>query len=122
MGPCRPAVIQTLDDDAIVERLVEVRGIGRWTVEMLLIFQLGRPDVLPVDDFGVRNGFRIAYSGGDADAQRAVTIWGTLETLSYRRSLVSLARSGASETRAADRAGRKDSCKASIKWPLRSSG
>jgi len=55
------AVIRRLDDDAIVERLVAVRGIGRWTVEMLLIFQLGRPDVLPVDDFGVRNGFRIAY-------------------------------------------------------------
>ena len=53
--------IKALDDDAIVERLVEVRGIGRWTVEMLLIFQLGRPDVLPVDDFGVRNGFRMAY-------------------------------------------------------------
>jgi len=55
------AVIQRLDDDAIVERLIAVRGVGRWTVEMLLIFQLGRPDVLPVDDFGVRNGFRIAY-------------------------------------------------------------
>lgn len=54
-------VIRSLDDDAIVERLIAVRGIGRWTVEMLLIFQLGRPDVLPVDDFGVRNGFRIAY-------------------------------------------------------------
>jgi len=54
-------VIRNLDDDAIVERLVAVRGIGRWTVEMLLIFQLGRPDVLPVDDFAVRNGFRIAY-------------------------------------------------------------
>ncbi|MCC6140253.1 MAG: DNA-3-methyladenine glycosylase 2 family protein [Nitrospira sp.] len=53
--------IKSLDDDAIVERLIEVRGIGRWTVEMLLIFQLGRPDVLPVDDFGVRNGFRLAY-------------------------------------------------------------
>ena len=53
--------IKRLDDDAIVERLVAVRGIGRWTVEMLLIFQLGRPDILPVDDFGVRNGFRIAY-------------------------------------------------------------
>jgi DNA-3-methyladenine glycosylase II len=47
-----------LHDDEIVERLTEVRGIGRWTVEMLLIFQLGRADVLPVDDFGVRNGFR----------------------------------------------------------------
>lgn len=54
-------VIQKLGDDEIVERLITVRGIGRWTVEMLLIFQLGRPDVLPVDDFGVRNGFRIAY-------------------------------------------------------------
>jgi len=53
--------IKALDDNAIIERLVEVRGIGRWTVEMLLIFQLGRPDVLPVDDFGVRNGFRVAY-------------------------------------------------------------
>ncbi len=54
-------VIRRLDDEAIIERLVEVRGIGRWTVEMLLIFQLGRPDVLPVDDYGVRNGFRVAY-------------------------------------------------------------
>jgi len=50
-----------LSDDEIVERLTEVRGVGRWTVEMLLIFQLGRPDVLPADDFGVRNGFRRAY-------------------------------------------------------------
>jgi DNA-3-methyladenine glycosylase II len=53
--------IRQLNDEAIVERLVAVRGIGRWTAEMLLIFQLGRPDVLPIDDFGVRNGFRIAY-------------------------------------------------------------
>ena len=45
----------------IIERLTQVRGIGRWTVEMLLMFQLGRPDVLPVDDFGVRSGFRAAY-------------------------------------------------------------
>ena len=55
------AIVRKLDDEAIVERLIAVRGIGRWTVEMLLIFHLGRPDVLPVDDFGVRNGFRIAY-------------------------------------------------------------
>lgn len=54
-------MIRQLTDEAIIERLMEVRGIGRWTVEMLLIFQLGRPDVLPVDDFGLRNGFRIAY-------------------------------------------------------------
>jgi DNA-3-methyladenine glycosylase II len=53
--------IVTLSDAEIIGRLTEVRGVGRWTVEMLLIFQLGRTDVLPVDDFGVRNGFRIAY-------------------------------------------------------------
>ncbi|MBL9128973.1 MAG: DNA-3-methyladenine glycosylase 2 family protein [Verrucomicrobiales bacterium] len=53
--------IARLPDEAIVERLTEVRGVGRWTVEMLLMFQLGRPDVLPIDDFGVRNGFRLAY-------------------------------------------------------------
>ncbi len=53
--------IAKLSDDEIIARLTEVRSVGRWTVEMLLIFQLGRPDVLPADDFGVRNGFRIAY-------------------------------------------------------------
>ncbi|HEX5398417.1 MAG TPA: DNA-3-methyladenine glycosylase 2 family protein [Verrucomicrobiae bacterium] len=53
--------IAKLSDDEIIARLTEVRGVGRWTVEMLLIFQLGRPDVLPVDDFGVRSGFRVAY-------------------------------------------------------------
>ena len=50
-----------MPDEEIIERLVQVRGVGRWTVEMLLIFKLGRPDVLPADDFGVRNGFRIAF-------------------------------------------------------------
>ena len=50
-----------LPDDEIIARLTEVRGVGRWTVEMLLIFQLGRPDVLPVGDFGVRTGYRVAY-------------------------------------------------------------
>ena len=54
-------VIRKLDDDAIVARLTQVRGVGRWTAEMLLIFQLGRPDVLPADDFSVREGFRVAY-------------------------------------------------------------
>ena len=53
--------IKRLSDDEIIARLIDVRGVGRWTVEMLLIFQLGRPDVLPADDFGVRTGFRIAY-------------------------------------------------------------
>lgn len=51
------AVLHTLDDDEIVARLSGIRGIGRWTVEMLLIFRLGRPDVLPIHDYGVRKGF-----------------------------------------------------------------
>lgn len=46
----------TMADDEIVAHLVPVRGIGRWTVEMMLMFNLGRPDVLPVDDLGVRKG------------------------------------------------------------------
>jgi len=53
--------ISRLTDEEILLRLTECRGVGRWTGEMLLIFQLGRPDVLPVDDFGVRQGFMHAY-------------------------------------------------------------
>ncbi len=48
-----------LEDAALIERLVTIRGVGRWTVEMFLISTLGRPDVLPVDDFGVREGWRL---------------------------------------------------------------
>ncbi len=50
---------QHMDDEAIIERLVAVRGIGRWTVEMLLIFTLGRPDVLALDDLGLRKGAQV---------------------------------------------------------------
>jgi len=50
-----------LTDEILIERLTELHGVGQWTVEMLLIFTLGRPDVLPVDDFGVREGFKITY-------------------------------------------------------------
>ena len=46
-----------MTDEEIIERLIQVRGIGRWTVEMLLLFELGRPDVWPVHDYGVRKGF-----------------------------------------------------------------
>jgi DNA-3-methyladenine glycosylase II len=53
--------IARMSDEEIIQRLTTVRGVGRWTVEMLLIFKLGRPDVLPADDFGVRNGLRIAF-------------------------------------------------------------
>ncbi|QXH35140.1 DNA-3-methyladenine glycosylase family protein [Pseudomonas muyukensis] len=47
-----------LEDEALIERLVALRGVGRWTVEMLLIYSLERSDILPVDDFGVREGYR----------------------------------------------------------------
>src|SRR5437762_11612067 len=49
--------IARMSDEEIILHLTEVRGIGRWTVEMLLLFDLGRPDVWPVDDYGVRKGF-----------------------------------------------------------------
>lgn len=51
-------VAARLSNEALIERLTGIRGVGRWTVEMLLMFTLGRPDVLPVDDFGVREGYR----------------------------------------------------------------
>ncbi len=57
------ARIRRMTDDDIVEHLTQVRGIGRWTVEMLLIFRLGRPDVLPVADYGVRKGFALTFLG-----------------------------------------------------------
>ena len=53
------AEAEGMADDALIARLVTLRGVGRWTVEMLLISTLGRPDVLPVDDFGVREGWRL---------------------------------------------------------------
>ncbi|MEA2700018.1 MAG: methylated-DNA-[protein]-cysteine S-methyltransferase [Myxococcales bacterium] len=53
--------IHEMEDEAIIESLTTVRGIGRWTAEMLLMFRLGRPDVLPADDYGVRKGFALAF-------------------------------------------------------------
>jgi DNA-3-methyladenine glycosylase II len=58
--PTHKAILKMSDAD-IVERLTEVRGIGPWTVEMLLIFRLGRPDVLPVTDYGVRKGYALTF-------------------------------------------------------------
>ena len=52
---------EKLSDEELVERLVSVRGIGAWTVEMFLIFRLGRPDVLPIHDLGVKKGWAVAY-------------------------------------------------------------
>ncbi len=53
--------IRKLSDAEILERLTTIRGVGPWTVEMLLMFRLGRPDVLPVTDYGVRKGFALTY-------------------------------------------------------------
>ncbi len=50
-----------LDDDAVIERLTAVKGVGEWTAHMFLMFELGRPDVLPVGDLGVRKGMQAAY-------------------------------------------------------------
>ncbi|MGI4854737.1 MAG: DNA-3-methyladenine glycosylase family protein [Janthinobacterium lividum] len=55
------ARIRRMSDEAIIEHLTQVRGVGRWTVEMMLIFRLGRPDVLPTSDYGVRKGFALTF-------------------------------------------------------------
>jgi 3-methyladenine DNA glycosylase/8-oxoguanine DNA glycosylase len=52
---------EAMDDEAVITRVCEVKGIGRWTAEMFLMFSLGRPDILPVDDLGVKNGMRLTY-------------------------------------------------------------
>jgi DNA-3-methyladenine glycosylase II len=61
-----------LPDDALIDRLTSLRGVGRWTVEMLLIFTLGRPDVLPVDDYGVREGYRVLHGLDEQPKPRAL--------------------------------------------------
>lgn len=70
------AELAPLGDLEIIERLSSVRGIGRWTVEMMLMFQLERRDVLPVDDFGIRNGFRLAYGLRGMPTPRALAQFG----------------------------------------------
>jgi DNA-3-methyladenine glycosylase II len=66
------ARIRRMEDEEIVERLTTVRGIGRWTVEMLLIFRLGRPDILPVSDLGVRKGFALMFRRGKLPEPRVM--------------------------------------------------
>jgi DNA-3-methyladenine glycosylase II len=70
------ARMRRMTDDEIVERLTQVRGIGRWTVEMLLMFRLGRPDVLPVGDFAVRKGFALAYGLEESPKPKELTEYG----------------------------------------------
>jgi 3-methyladenine DNA glycosylase/8-oxoguanine DNA glycosylase len=65
-----------MPDETIIERLSEVRGIGRWSAEMLLMFCLGRPDVLPVGDYGVRKGFTIAFNRSDMPSPKELAAYG----------------------------------------------
>ena len=64
--------VDSLTDDDLVARLIQVRGIGRWTAEMFLMFQLGRLDVWPVDDYGVRKGWALAHKLKEPPAPRAL--------------------------------------------------
>jgi DNA-3-methyladenine glycosylase II len=70
------ARMRRMTDEEIVERLTQVRGIGRWTVEMLLMFRLGRADVLPVGDFAVRKGFALAYKLAESPKPKDLTEYG----------------------------------------------
>ncbi len=77
-----------LDDEEIVARLVAVRGIGRWTAQMFLLFELQRPDVWPIDDLGVRAGYGVIYRL--PDVIRARDLAGAGERFRPYRSLVAL--------------------------------
>jgi len=70
---------QTMDDEAIIAELIAIRGIGRWTAEMFLIFHLMRPNVLPLDDVGLINGISQSYFSGEAvsrsDAREVAAAW-----------------------------------------------
>lgn len=70
------AQLDRMADEELIERLVQVRGIGRWTVEMLLMFRLGRPDILPVDDLGVRKGAQIVHGMAEMPTPRALREFG----------------------------------------------
>lgn len=72
------ARIDRMGEDELIERLTAVRGIGRWTVEMLLMFRLGRPDILPVDDLGVRKGTQIVEGWPEPPTPRALREFGEL--------------------------------------------
>jgi len=70
------AEIHRLENEEIVERLTQVRGVGRWTAEMFLMSRLGRPDVLPVDDFGIRKGFAVAFKKREMPAPKVLEKYG----------------------------------------------
>ncbi len=71
-GRIRPERWAAMDDEAVIAELVDVRGIGRWTAEMFLIFNLLRPDVFPVDDIGLQRAVANHYLGGEKPARQAL--------------------------------------------------
>jgi DNA-3-methyladenine glycosylase II len=84
-GRLKDKELDKLSDEEVVERVVQVKGIGRWTAEMFLMFQLRRPDILPVDDLGVRNAFKRMY--GLEDVPGAETMRELAEAWRPYRSL-----------------------------------
>lgn len=73
--PTKRAIVK-MDDEEIIARLTQIRGVGRWTVEMLLIFNLGRPDILPITDYGVRKGFALTYGQIDLPHPKELGAYG----------------------------------------------
>ncbi len=67
---------QKMSDQELVDRLISVRGVGAWTVEMFLIFRLGRPDVLPIHDYGVQKGFALTYGKKEIPKPRELAQFG----------------------------------------------
>jgi DNA-3-methyladenine glycosylase II len=94
----KPAQLARMPDQDLIDHLVQVRGIGRWTVEMLLMFRLGRPDVLPVHDLGIRKGAQIVHRFEELPAplelQEFGELWGPYRTLAsfYLWKIVEAAR------------------------------
>ncbi len=93
-GSVDPNAWPHLDDEAVIEQLIQVRGIGRWTAEMFLIFNLMRPDVFPLDDLGLLKAIALQYNGGQAVSRsQAAQIgerwqpWRTVATWYLWRSL-----------------------------------
>lgn len=75
-GRLVPATWKVLDDEAVIDELVAVRGVGRWTAEMFLIFNLMRPDVFPLDDIGLQRAVFDRYFAGEKQTRRALAQFG----------------------------------------------
>ncbi|MFT3857123.1 MAG: DNA-3-methyladenine glycosylase [Aquabacterium sp.] len=84
-GQVHVAQWQQMDDEAIIEELIDIRGIGRWTAEMFLIFHLMRPNVLPLDDLGLIKGISLSYFSGEpvsrAEARDIAEAWAPYRTV-----------------------------------------